>query len=227
MALREKIVRATPKGRVAPGDRFGKLVALERTGSASYGDGSHSRSVWRFRCDCGNEIERSTANLHRDGRKIHSCGCHLGGWAKGKPPANKVHNLSLSNLYTVWLSMKGRCYRPSAQGYKNYGGRGIYVSDKWRNDFTAFSEWCHANGYGRGLQLDRIDNDGPYAPENCRWVTRSANNANRRPALYLSRAEIDELVELIEGSLNASPESSVLSGLNDRIAAMRKPAPNA
>ena len=160
--------------KLKPGDRLGMLTVVERAGSARYGTGGHCRSRWRLRCDCGAEIERSSANLG-NGKK-HNCGCWSGGHARGRAPANQSHNMSTTNLYAVWLSMKGRCYRPKAQSFHNYGGRGIYVCDEWRGDFRAFSDWCKANGHGPGLQLDRIDNDGPYAPWNCRLVTRAAGH---------------------------------------------------
>ncbi len=203
-------------GRIRPGSRFGKLTAVERTGTKYYGDGQHSRTVWRWRCDCGNEVVRSSANLTKNG-KVHNCGCHSGGWAKGKSPANKSHNMSTTNLYSVWLSMKGRCLRPTNTAYKNYGGRGITVCDQWRSDFKAFSSWCTTTGHGPGLQLDRIDNDGPYSPENCRWVTRAQNVANRRAMLTLSRAEITGLIGAVDGALSDDPGSAVLRRLSERL----------
>jgi hypothetical protein len=79
----------------------------------------------------------------------------------------------------VWTAAKQRCENPKDNAYHNYGGRGIRVADEWQ-EFQLFFDWAMANGYKSGLQLDRIDNDGDYSPDNCRFVTRAANNRNKR-----------------------------------------------
>lgn len=83
-------------------------------------------------------------------------------------------------LFTVWRKMRERCYNPREISYKRYGARGISVCDEWRNSSRLFVEWALANGWVPGLQIDRINNDGPYSPENCRWITRSQNLRNCR-----------------------------------------------
>lgn len=90
----------------------------------------------------------------------------------------KTHGRSKTKLYGVWLGMKRRCYYHNDKRYQNYGGRGITVCDEWRNDYVAFESWSINNGYKQGLSIDRIDNNGNYCPENCRWVTAKQQNRN-------------------------------------------------
>lgn len=86
-------------------------------------------------------------------------------------------------LYAVWANMKKRCGNPNVPQFKDYGGRGIVVCEEWRGSSRAFISWALANGWRSGLQLDRRDNDGPYAPGNCRFVTRKVNVRNRRDTI--------------------------------------------
>lgn len=77
--------------------------------------------------------------------------------------------------------MRSRCYTPSNQAYKNYGGRGITVCAEWLYDFQAFEDWAYSNGYREYLTIDRINNDKGYFPDNCRWATMKQQTNNRRP----------------------------------------------
>lgn len=80
-------------------------------------------------------------------------------------------------LYSIYFSMKYRCYNPNCDAYKNYGERGIKICKEWLDDFMNFYNWAMANGYENNLTIDRIDNDGNYEPNNCRWITKSKNTA--------------------------------------------------
>lgn len=88
--------------------------------------------------------------------------------------------LSKHPLYQTLNNMINRCHNPNKDGYKYYGGRGIVVCPEWRFDRRAFVTWGLINGWRPGLQIDRIDNDGPYSPENCRFVTHKENVRNSR-----------------------------------------------
>ena len=88
-------------------------------------------------------------------------------------------------LYWVYGAMLQRCYKANCKQYHRYGGRGITVCDEWRNDKTAFYKWAVSNGYKEGLTLDRIDNDGNYSPDNCRWVSYGIQGNNTSSCHYL------------------------------------------
>lgn len=91
----------------------------------------------------------------------------------------RSHGYTGTRLYTTWCNMKGRCYRKSTKRYERYGGRGITVCKEWKDSFETFKEWALNNGYSDSLTLDRIDNNGNYCPENCRWITNKEQQSNK------------------------------------------------
>lgn len=159
------------------GQRFGRLTAIERCGM----DSSGKNSVWLCLCDCGGTTKATTTHL-RNGH-TQSCGClamerAIEGGKKTR--FQTKHGASHTRAYRIWSGMKSRCYNPNAPKYHLWGGRGVTICDEWLASFQSFHDWAMANGYADNLTIDRIDCDGNYEPNNCRWVTIAEQNRNRR-----------------------------------------------
>ena len=156
------------------GQRFARLVARFRVR-----DVGPARYV--FDCDCGNNLVAIGKNV-TSGR-TQSCGCLRN---ERVQEACITHGGCKSRLYRIWSRMKARCGNPKSSDYGYYGGRGIAVSQDW-SKFAPFQEWALANGYDDSLTIDRINVDGGYSAENCRWITIEAQQRNRRPRRWARR----------------------------------------
>lgn len=136
----------------------------------------NNRDYLECKCDCGNTVYVMAKHLIRGATK--SCGCYRNEMrrAKGK---NKTHGLTNSKEYHSWKGIKQRCCNPNDAGYSNYGGRGIKMCDRWLNSFEAFLEDMGSSPSPKH-SIDRINVNGDYCPENCRWTTPKEQGDNKR-----------------------------------------------
>ena len=151
------------------GRRFGRLFV-----QAVAGHDKSGKIAWRCLCDCGKVVNVRTACLTSG--QTQSCRCYM---IDRTTQANTKHGLTKSTEFTIWTNMKMRCYNKNDAGYRNYGGRGIQVCDRWLESFANFFADM---GSRPSLKhsIDRIDNNGNYEPSNCRWVTQTQQGRNRR-----------------------------------------------
>lgn len=160
------------------GMRFGRLYVTKKVESDDY------RSRFLCVCDCGSTkivLGQNLLNGH-----TQSCGCIHAEKSKkrienyNRSENREEHGETKTRLYSIWEGMKTRCYSKTHHSFPNYGGRGIYVCNEWKNSYIAFRNWSMENGYNDTLSIDRIDVNGNYEPLNCRWVDASAQAANKR-----------------------------------------------
>jgi len=165
------------------GKKFGRLMVIERSHK-----GKHGEINWLCLCDCGNHTKVRAANLINETTK--SCGCYH----KEKV---STHNMTGVPTFKSWESMKQRCTNQNSPDYFKYGGRGITICDRWLNSFDSFYEDMGLRP--KGTTLDRIDNDGNYEPDNCRWATAIEQLSNRRnTARYMFGDSLKTARELSE-----------------------------
>ena len=157
------------------GERFGRLFVEGKSGTDFRGT-----NIWKCKCDCGKITYLKTNALTSGNTK--SCGCLVSDTQRARMIKynTKYFDEESYILSRKILSMKARCYNPNEPGYKNYGGRGIKICDEWKNDTQKFINWAKSHGFKKGLSIGRIDVNGDYCPENCRFVDMITQSNNRR-----------------------------------------------
>lgn len=163
------------------GEKFGRLTVISRAQNTSTGS-----ARWNCACECGNTVTVDAGKLKSGHTK--SCGCLR---AEQNRTVALKHGMHNTRIHRIWMQMHARCNARSGNNYKWYAERGVKVCNEW-SDFQNFYQWSANNGYADDLSIDRIDVDGDYSPENCRWVdiiTQANNKRNNFKIEYGGRTQ--------------------------------------
>lgn len=186
------------------GKIFGRLTVISPHHTTRLG------TYWNCKCECGNECIILTTKLSNG--HTTSCGCRKKELNKVISEINKTHELSNSRIYGIYRGMISRCYKKYSSSYERYGGRGITICQEWLDDFMNFYNWSMENGYQDGLSIDRIDSNGNYEPNNCRWSTSKEQANNTRATVFLT----------YKGETKSASEWSEITGIRRNTITRRK-----
>lgn len=190
------------------GSRFGRLLVIKEAGRSK-----RREKLWLCKCDCGNE--KITPTSYLTSGDTSSCGCYR--------KESELNNLSkfwkkssikkeYPRLYRIWIGMKTRCYNKNDKSYRYYGARNIKVCNDWKNNFIRFKDWAISNGYKDDLTIDRINVDGNYEPQNCRWITIQEQNNNKRNTIIVTLNRETNNIKYFSDKYNIEPQK-----IRDRI----------
>lgn len=184
------------------GKQIGRLTVLGRGADKTAKSGKRIIQ-WRCQCACGNVTLVTTGHLCKG--HTQSCGCLKSEAARKTGKANLTHGQADSRLHHIWMCMKSRCNYQKNKRFKDYGERGVVVCEAWSDSFESFRDWALSNGYRDDLTLDRIDVNGDYSPENCRWASVYVQANNKRNNRRIS----------VGGETHTVAEWSRIMGIND------------
>ena len=181
------------------GKTFGRLTVVQKVGTDKHGN-----LLWKCICSCDDHGTVITTSAHLMSGHTQSCGCY-------KRDRSSEAHLKYDNPTDEYLAvhlfggMKQRCYNPNDTRFTTYGGRGIRICDEWLRNPQLFADWAKSNGYRKGLSIERIDNNGPYSPDNCRFIQLEEQSTNRTTARLITVCGITQSVSQWAHAMKIDP----------------------
>lgn len=186
-----------PRAKNLIGEIFERLTVLEFAGRTK----KRGKPLWKCECSCNNKTIKIIDSYSLLNGATISCGCY-----HKEVLNNTSHGKSRTPEYTIWIAMKNRCYNRKFSQYCDYGGRGIIVCERWINSFPNFLEDMGLRP-SKEYSIDRIDNNGNYCPENCRWATREEQENNKNRSVIIKYDNIEYTPKQVEEKFGLSAQT--------------------